>query len=348
MEILNKILEKEEFKKYDKIKDFEIKFYDNSDKEGLMDLYQSIFPGYMSEELWNWKTNKNPYGRFYTILMKEGDKVIASYSVSPKEFYIFGEKYPCVQSMDTMTDKNYWKRGISTYLANLTYEYSKIVGDFFVYGFPNKNSSHLFEIKLKWKNFGKIDLLFKDINPEFNILKSESGFLIKEINKFGNQINEFWNSFKSKFSIIIKKDETYLNWRFNEHPLVKYKKFLVYNAKSDKIVSFFVLKKFHDNMGQQFGHIVDLVIGPQEIQLKKRIFKLIEAHTINLFKEDCTKISFWLMDEILKKMAIDELNYKITQMETNFGYKIFSTNEKLSILDSLKNWHITMANNDVF
>ena len=107
MELLNKILKKPEFKKKDKFCNFSLKTYEDSDFESLLSLYNKVFPNFMTEELWDWKNKKNPFGNFYTILMEHNDKIIAAYIVSPKEFFLYGKKYPCVQSMDTMTEKNY-------------------------------------------------------------------------------------------------------------------------------------------------------------------------------------------------------------------------------------------------
>jgi len=348
MEIINQLLERKQFKKYDKIKNFDIGIYHNSDFNALLRLYNSVFPGYMSIDLWKWKNTSNPFGDFYTILMKEKESIIAAYSVAPKIFYIFGKKYPCVQSMDTMTEKEYRGRGISTYLANLTYEYAKILGANFVYGFPNKVSKYLFEVKLNWNNFGEISLFYKNITPNSRNLDLKNKYNIKEVNSFDEEINEFWEKYKNDYSIIIKKDKDYLNWRYVNHPLVQYRIFLIYDETSDEIISYFILKKFQGKDRENIGHIVDYVIGPQDKKIKLQIFEQIENFSFIEFKEYCSKISLWIFDDDLIRLAQENLGYKKTQMETNFGFKIFRNKQQLNILNSLKNWKLTMSNNDVF
>ena len=152
MELLTEILKDTNFQKPQKLTKFAINIYTKDDHDSLMELYDNVFPGYMNENLWNWKNYKNPFGKFLTMLMKDGSKIIGSYSVAPKFFFLNGIKHKCVQSMDTMTDENYRGLGISTYLANLTYEYAKRKGYNFVYGFPNEASRYLFAVKLEWDN----------------------------------------------------------------------------------------------------------------------------------------------------------------------------------------------------
>ena len=93
---------------------------------------------------------------------------------------------------------------------------------------------------------------------------------------------------------------------------------------------------------------MDFLIGPQDINLKKEIFKCIEANSLIEFKNNSDKISFWVPDKDLEDLVLNFLGYKIIQMETYFGYKSFRKDKKLSILKSLRNWYITMANSDVF
>jgi len=348
MNLLNEILKKREYQPFGKIKDFSFKTYEESDYYALMNLFENVFPGYMSKDLWLWKNKNNPFGNLYTLLMKDGDNLISYYSIAPKEFYIYGTKYPCVQSMDTMTDLNYRGCGFSTLLGNLAYEYARRKGSYFVYGFPNNVSHYLFEKKLGWTNFGKRNLFIKNLSQNFQPLKNHNDYLIKEVKEFDENINNFWNECKNFYPIIIKKDKNYLQWRFVEHPFVKYKKFLIYNNNTSKIISYFVLKKFNDNKGNIIGHIVDFLIGSQDKIVKKKIFKIIDNYSINYFKEDCSKISFWLPDDDLKELIIITLGYHTILMDNYFGYKILNYTQQLDTLKMWKNWYITMANNDVF
>ena len=151
---------------------------------------------------------------------------------------------------------------------------------------------------------------------------------------------------KKHISFIIKKDMNYLNWRFVDLPLAKFRKFLIYD-NMHKIVAYFVLKKYKDKKNRNIGHIVDFLIDPRHKDIEKNIFKLIEANSIYMFKDDCSSISFWLPNNF-KEIALNELGYRIKKMKTYVGYKIFNYLPELDVLSNFNNWYFTMAISDVF
>lgn len=346
MDLLNKILEKD-FQKSKKIEKYDITLFNRKYTQNLLKLYEKVFPDYMTEKLWEWKNIKNPFGNYLTITMKHKDKLIASYSVSPKEFLINGEKINCVQSMDTMTDKNYRGLGISTYLANLTYEYAKLKGYAFVYGFPNDISKYLFEVKLKWNKVIKTSYLIKELNQKQVPSKKRSNFKIEKLKEFDNRINKFWNSYDKDGKIIINKNREYLNWRFKEHPLINYEIFYVENAKNE-LVSYFVLKRYKDKDDNELGHIVDFIIKSNNGKSKIDIFKAIDEFATNKFLGKCKSLSLWIPDTLLQQYAKNKLGYNVVKEEPYFGFKILKDNKQLKILNSMKNWYITMSNEDIF
>ena len=350
MTSLNEILNEKKFEKPEKIKNFDVKTYENPDYKGLIKLYKTVFPNLVLDNFIQWKNKKNPFGDGdnFTLLMMDDENIIAQYTVVPKHFYIYGEKFLCVQSIGTMTHPNYQGLGISTYLAELLYEYAKKEGYYFVYGFPNKNSIYLFEKKLNWINFGRLDLFLKEITLKKNKAFNQNNFKVEEIFRFDYKINDLWTRVKNNFSITIKKNMKYLNWRFIEHPSVNYRVFLINDKDSDLITSYFVLKKFKNENGELTGHIVDFLIEPSNKNFEREIFEIIEAFSLNYFRVDCSKISFWLPNENLINFAFNKLGYKSLKMDTYFGFRNFLTENNFQILKNPKNWGITMAYSDVF
>lgn len=348
MNFISEIIKENEFKIPEKLKNFSIKTYQDSDFDNLIELYNTVFPDLKPKDLIHWKNKKNPFGigDKFTFLIKDRSKIIGQYTVVPKHFYLYGNRYLCVHSMGTMTHPNYWGMGISTYLAKLTYEYAKRNGYFFVYGFPNRNSIYMFEKKLGWTNFGKINFFIKDISLHNTPLKVENQYKIKEIKSFDEEANKFCEKVKFFFPIIIKKDMNYLNWRFIEHPFVKYKIFLIYEKDFESIVSYFVLKKYKDK--NTFGHIVDFLIDPRDKSFERKIFSIIENFTCNYFKNKASKISFWLPIYNLKELVKTKLGYKSMENDTYWGFRILNEEENLNVLSSPNNWYLTMSDSDVF
>lgn len=335
-------------KKFEK---YQIKLYEDSDHNQLIELYQKVFPGYISRDLWEWKNLKNPFGNFITIIIKNRGEIIASYTVAPKIFYINGKKCKSVQSMDTMTREGYRGLGISTFIGELCYDYVRKSDYNFVYGFPNKISCYLFEVKLKWDKVVMCQYFSKSISRDKNSKKSVSDgkYVIKEINKFDSQVDLLWEKSKMNYPIIIMKNKKYLDWRFSAHPVINYRKYYLNREKNDELLAYFILKRYRKNNNNKIiGHIVDFYISSSDIKLKREIFQVIERYALNEFKEDCHEVSLWIPYEDLKNVAKQKLNYKMKENLPFFGYKIINKFKESYLLSSLDNWTITMANNDVF
>lgn len=348
MDFLQEILKSKEFKPYDKIKKFEVITYKDFYHKGLLKLYKIVFPNLITTNLINWKNKKNPFGNAdsFTFLMVNNSEIIAQYATIPKEFYIKGKKFDCIQSVGTMTHPDYRGLGIITYLAKIAYEYAKSKGYKFVYGFPNQVIYKLRETKLNWTILGEVELFQKRIentqshNKTFNLS-------IKEVGIFEERINRLWENSKNLYNVTIKKDKNYLNWRYIKHPFIKYKNFLVLD-ESEEVIAFFILKRYTTSNGSNYGHIVDFSVGNYNNISEINTFELIENFSLNYFKEDCSKISFWLPSNILKNFAIKNLGYNLVKMNTYFGYRIFSEFQRLSLLNNYENWNITMGDSDTF
>ena len=140
----------------------------------------------------------------------------------------------------------------------------------------------------------------------------------------------------------------YLNWRYVEHPFVKYSKFIIYNNKTDETVGYFILKKYNKKENKS-GHIVDFIIDQTKKSQKFAIFKLIESYASMIFKVDCCKISLWMPDHELAEYLVNKLSFKEVQTETYYGFRNFTNKFKqTSLLFYLDNWNFTMSDNDVF
>lgn len=349
MKLLEEILEKKEFKKFDALKDFSINTYNDKEEDNLKNLYRIVFPLYNPNHLIEWQNKTNPFGNAdkYTLLLKDKEKIISQYAVVPKVFYINGKEFRCIMSLGTMTHPDYRGRGVFPYLAKISYEYARRKGFSFVYGFPNRYSFMGFKNKLNWTILYKAKFYSKPLRPKIE-MKINDKFTIQEVDRFDNSIDQFYIKIRKSFPILIKKDRKYLNWRFVKRPNFRYRRFLVYKNNSGNICSYFILKRYIDENKTCYGHIIDFLIDPINNKAEKEIFHAIENHSVNEFNKDCDIISFWFPNDNLRSFLLDKLNYEIVEMNNYFGFKIFEKNKDLKLLKEQKNWYNTMGENDLF
>ena len=84
------------------------------------ELYRRCFDRVVDERYFTWKYCDNPAGSFVGFEAVHKGKTIASYGVIPEPYLADGKKVLAWQSMDTMTDPDYQRRGLFISLAKKT------------------------------------------------------------------------------------------------------------------------------------------------------------------------------------------------------------------------------------
>lgn len=99
---------------------------------------------------------------------------------------------------------------------------------------------------------------------------------IKEVQQFGDEIDQLWNAISDKFKIIIKRDRQFLNWRFSNHTKLDYRKFI---SICDGETKGYIVIRNPDSTELNRGTIVDLFAAPDD---NETIESLIH-HAIDFF-----------------------------------------------------------------
>lgn len=110
---------------------------------------------------------ENPAGEAIISLAidEENQTVAGQYVICPMRFSVDQEAQPCVNSLNTLTRKEYRKQGIFTGLAEVAYQRAAEKGYTFCYGVPNPNSHPGFIKSLPFAELGRIPLLLRPLRP---------------------------------------------------------------------------------------------------------------------------------------------------------------------------------------
>lgn len=85
--------------------------------------------------------------------------------------------------------------------------------------------------------------------------KRESRTQIREVERFGDEIDQLWNATSHEFDVIAKRDQRFLNWRFTANTQLDYRSFIA--TRDGETRGYIVLRKCKP-IEQHFGIIVDL------------------------------------------------------------------------------------------
>lgn len=315
--------------------------HQDGDEYQLLTLYKEVNNKEMTLDHWKWKFTESPSGKAVIKLMFDGDKLIGHYAAIPMNMQVKNKLVKAVLSVNTMTHPDYRGYGIFAYLGKETYRVCEQKGFKFVYGFPNNNIYQSRIKKLGWKGYGKMSILTKDLESEAASIYSAKK--VYEVYEFDTRVNLLWEKVKNSYPVIVIRTKEFLNWRFTNHPTVKYPTF-IFQDSSDEVLGYLVLK-IYTRGDEKKGHIVDLLCINET-----DIVKSFLSYSYNYFVEKGIKnISCWASKGSFYAQVLKQEGFIEQEFETYFGVRVLDEKNKLlRNVEQLDNWHLMMGDSDVF
>lgn len=263
------------------------------------------FASEVTRESWNWKYEKNVFGKPIHIVATYDETIVGFRSFWPWEFVCRGRTLKAYQPVDTVVHPDYQGKGLFTKLTvKAVKEAMKMKADF-LFNFPNQNSLPGY-VNLGWNYVAKLPWLVKPLRP-FHLTKTltnnEKATPVELDEKY-RITPEMCDDLLERESfdglLRTRQSKELLWWRYGENLFFKYGALQVIEGRKKLSAIFEVNQK-----GTRREMIIVDILG------SKALIK-------NLFKE---------LIRVAKSMNVDF----ITTIMTN-GYEI----EKLKSLGFLK------------
>jgi GNAT superfamily N-acetyltransferase len=209
-----------------------------------------------------------------------GDRLAAIYATLPVWVRCGSERRLGLQSLDTVTDADYRRRGLFVTLAHATYERAAVQGVPFVYGFPNTNSAPGLFNKLGWDRLDAAPFLIRPLRLRYvasrvNALQGVQrwvpnrplvmprlplprGRRLVTLERFDQRATALWHDFRNQgVTVAVERDADYLNWRIAQKPGETYRTLALETADGtlDALCCFTVKAKH----GGQVGYLLELL-----------------------------------------------------------------------------------------
>jgi GNAT superfamily N-acetyltransferase len=252
-------------------------------------------------EHWNWKYLDNPIGLFNIGLAWEKNKLVGCDHCYYLRVKIGDETFLCGIGADSAVHPEHRKKGIYTKMADLTkgifnqhranLAYWITTNPIFIESAKNKelpifphnimkmmrindmkqylsetNSEHRFVKEIGYNIVSKMKLMKNLINHDAK--KNYRPTRMRDIKYFDERINTFWHGIEDHYSFIIKRDQDYLNYRYNDSRGGKY---IVKILEDDKEILGYIVSGTRRNNGYETGFIVDLLSKPNRIDVAKKL-----------------------------------------------------------------------------
>lgn len=321
---------------YQKYK-MEIRPYAESDIGKILELFQLVFKKEMPFAYWKWRFLNNPVAQPMIWLMWENDVLIGHYAVSPLQLRIDNNVNLAALSMTTMTHPSYEGRGIFTKLANKLYEEEFNQSNLeIVYGFPNRYSHRGFINQLHWEDIAEIPTLSL-LTKDFRFGKIKTSYIIEEVSYFSTHHSETYTTILENYDIKVERSATYLNWRYFDNPISKYR---VFELSHQGMSYYIVAKEFKsfEFPNETEIDLIEVIIPNDFMVLTAFMTKILSVYPTTI------RINLWMPLKDKKHIEFEKMGFTNKEPITYLGYKINSST--LSLAN--KNWFYQMGDSDVY
>lgn len=355
--------------------DYTIRRYKEGDEKEINLLFNEIFNEKRSEEEWRWKFKKNPLGHINLITVAEFcGKIVGQYANLPVLYKYQDKTLKFGLPVDNFVHPEF--RGGVKGMQGKMFEYQHEVAmmeDIGIgIGFPNRDAYIIGKRVLKYKDIGKISVLFRRLNWRIAVKKrlpwvpaiflkvvqslssigykimlnskkqlKDNDIKISIIDSFDERFNLFWDKIKDQYEIIGVRDQRYLNWRY-KNPAKNYE---VIIAERGEQVAGYMVTNIKTDGSTTVGYIVDMLSDDSGV----------DSILINyvLIRFASRKVDFslcWMLPHTQSYMVLKTLGFienKTTPI--NLVYYLFDSNDVAEpFIRDYKNWYLTMGDSDTF
>lgn len=349
------------------------------DFKEIMELYRQVWGDEKSagmDKIYKWKFESSPFmpeDRLQLLFYRAGGRIVAHLGGIPC-LIKYGDRYqPTVWIMDFLSHPSY--RGKGLWLAfKMVLDNPAVVGvageeirmdiwrlvakrlrrpesDIGTYRHLVKKmdirSSGVAKKILRLRPLvGAANALWRGYHRLFKYWRADlakAGLEVREVDRFGDEINRLWETVKDDFTIIPKRTDAYLNWRFADHPTNRYHRFVL--EKGGEIRGYLVLRLI-ERKGEKIGRIVDILASRKDekfyqglITFALEFFDQRAVDTVQAFESTCPELSKALKRNGFSHRLTTQRPMKMQawQREDDIPPEIFH---------NPKNWYFTYADSD--
>ena len=286
----------------------EFSSYKQGDEKHIVDFLELIFERWPNRDLdckpiehWNWKYLDNPLGLHNISLAWKENELVGCDHLSYNRVKLGEKTLLSGIWADSAVHPDHRRKGISNKMAemtetillqhkvNLAYWYTsnpifiesakRKVRDIFPHQIMNMirvkdiklhlretNSKHRFVKEIGYNIISNMNVMKKMLKQ--NVTKKLELTRIRDINYFDEGINAFLHGIEDHFSFVVKRDQDYLNYRYNDSRGGKYS---VRILEDDNEILGYIVSGTRKKNGYETGFIVDLLSKPYRIDVAEKL-----------------------------------------------------------------------------
>ena len=324
-------------------------------------------------ELMNWIAFNNPFTEndepSYFVAEDQG-KIVAFHGRMPSYFNFNGEKVKGYYVHDLYVDPEYRKKGLGFWLTIAIAKAIEEQSDHFfnLFGMTPLNLTmqrrrkyfetvapryvKLINPKKQLREKLKSGLLTSIASPLLAIALSIAdgikalglgGIKVSDIDKCGDQYDEFYSRVASKMKIATYKTSALINWKFLDRPYPREK--MAVAKRGDQIVGYIIYSVSPYDPANPKGMIVDLIVDPNE----QKVIKALCNHAVKYFrKQKVATIESVMSDPLMAEALKSLFFFKKKKGKTVMLGNLSHYNGDSDHIKEISNWQMMECESDAF
>ena len=302
---------------------FEVRPYRPGDENEVVRLLGLVFDGWPHFDIkcdpidhWRWKYRDYPTGKIICTLAESDGRIIGCFHSPLLEVKIGGSTYLCSQGADQAVHPDFRRMGVYTKTREMAQKIRMREGVKF--HFSGSIVQIMIETSMKrgesrFPHDGRVFVRIHDVDEHFRKMPAEKyllnkygflvlrlvnrirnalqtsrllklGLVIREIERFDDRINDFWEKISKNYYFIVKRTRDYLNWRYCDPRAGDFIVKLV--EEDDEILGYIVLRINRFVEDYPVGWLVDLLTLPDRLDaayaLVEDAVKYFDQNDINI------------------------------------------------------------------
>ena len=355
----------------DKGRSWIVREYDLNSPGVLLAEFNRNFNLDKKDKFWEWKYLNNPNGKAVIFVADAGGKIAGSYAIIPYYLKVGEKVYYASEGADAFTSPLFRKQGIFAVLGMEIIKHSKKLGMDLNFSFPipaamsGHRNAGCIEVGAFYTYFFRTGYgyLFKRIlgdgvlsflagravSAAFRALAGLTGksagtgnIEVSVCRRFTGEHYSLWDRVSRDFTVIVRRDEKYMNWRFINNPDEVY---TVLDCRIKGELAGYAILKFKDEAGVKTGCIADFLVSPGLGAEAPFIAGIVE----HIRKSGAEKAIYSLFGGAIYSKCFEAAGFK--KIDSELTAVVYET-EKQSIFDEyLKDtsgWYFTLGDSDAF
>lgn len=338
--------------------------YTSDDRRAVDAMYRRVFghdAADASRLRWDWQYRKNPNNPAGTPVIwiaREGPTIVGQYATMPVRLQVKGREVSASWGMDVMVAPERQRQGIGEVLFR-TWDRDVAAS----LGLGLSESSHRLFRKLRWPEPGPIPCFVKPLtrralkrphwpDPVNGLVSAITLPVIKviartrplraeieQLQRFPPGFTDLWERLAPQFDFAVRRDASYLNWKYIEAPHVRY--CLAALKRGDELQGYAVYRHLQEPRGRVTS-LVDFLVAPHDDAGLKTLLRWVDREAR---EADSDKIRTFCLHAGYRRV-LKRSGYFQVKSTMEFTVKVNGIEIPRDFYDDTTRWHVTLGDSD--